>query len=101
MAANSDIQWTDASWNPVRGCTRVSPGCGGPGPHGGCYAEAMAARFSLPGMWGHGYAEMVGGKPHWTGKVELQADRLLLPLSWKKPAKVFASSTSDFFHEKL
>lgn len=61
----------------------------------------MAARFSLPGMWGHGYAEMIAGKPHWTGKVELQAERLLLPLKWKKPAKVFASSTSDFFHERL
>lgn len=98
----SKIEWTDRSdWNPIRGCTRVSPGCGGPGEHGGCYAEAMAARFSLPGMWGHGYAEMANGKPRWTGKVELQADRLTLPLSWKKPAKVFASSTSDFFHEQM
>lgn len=98
----SRIEWTDRSdWNPVRGCTRVSPGCGGPGPHGGCYAESMAARFSKPGMWGHGYAEMQNGKPRWTGKVELQEDRLLMPLSWKKPAKVFPNSTSDFFHEAL
>ena len=98
----SKIEWTDRSdWNPIRGCTRVSPGCGGPGKAGGCYAESMAARFSRPGMWGHGYAEMVRGEARWTGKVELQEDRLLLPLSWKKPAKVFASSTSDFFHEAL
>jgi len=98
----SKIEWTDRSdWNPVRGCTRVSPGCGGPGKHGGCYAEAMAARFSLPGMWGHTFAEMVDGQPRWTGKVELQTDRLLMPLSWKKPAKVFPNSTSDFFHEAL
>jgi protein gp37 len=65
----SKIEWTDRSdWNPIRGCTRVSPGCGGPGEHGGCYAEGMAARFSKPGMWGHGYAEMKSGKPRWTGK---------------------------------
>lgn len=46
--SNSKIEWTDRSdWNPIRGCTRVSPGCGGPRYEGGCYAEAMAARFSL------------------------------------------------------
>jgi protein gp37 len=98
----SKIEWTDRSdWNPVRGCTRVSPGCGGPGDNGGCYAEAMAARFSLPGMWGHGFAEMRDGKPRWTGKVEFQEDRLTLPLRWRKPAKIFVSSTSDIFHESL
>ena len=98
----SKIEWTDRSdWNPVRGCTRVSPGCGGPGKHGGCYAEALAARFSKPGQWGHGFAEMRGGKPHWTGKVQLQKDRLTLPLSWRKPAKIFVNSASDLFHESL
>jgi protein gp37 len=76
----SKIEWTDRSdWNPIRGCTRVSEGCVN------CYAEAMAARFSNPGMWGHGFAEMKSGKPRWTGKVELQEDRLTLPLTWKKP----------------
>ena len=100
--AGSKIEWTDRSdWNPVRGCTRVSPGCGGPGEQGGCYAEGMAARFSKPSMWGHGFAEMQDGKPRWTGKVELQEDRLRMPLSWRKPAKVFPNSTSDFFHEAL
>ncbi|HLY06118.1 MAG TPA: phage Gp37/Gp68 family protein [Rhizomicrobium sp.] len=100
--AESKIEWTDRSdWNPIRGCTRVSNGCGGPGDQGGCYAEAMAARFSNPGNWGHGFAEMRGGKPRWTGKVELQEDRLTLPLRWRKPAKIFVSSTSDVFHEKL
>lgn len=100
--AESKIEWTDRSdWNPIRGCTRVSPGCGGPGPHGGCYAEAMAARFSDPGQWGHGYAERVNGRGRWTGKVEIQWDRLELPMRWKTPAMIFASSTSDFFHEAL
>lgn len=100
--AESKIEWTDRSdWNPIRGCTRVSPGCGGPGPHGGCYAEAMAARFSDPGQWGHGYAERTPAGGRWTGKVELQWDRVELPLSWRKPATIFASSTSDFFHKAL
>lgn len=100
--AESKIEWTDRSdWNPIRGCTRVSPGCGGPGPHGGCYAEGIAARFSGPGQPFDGFARMVAGKPRWTGKVELMPDRLLAPLSWRKPAKVFACSMSDLFHEDL
>lgn len=101
MAANSKIEWTDQTWNPVRGCTRVSPGCGGPGDNGGCYAEAMAARFSKPGQWGHGFAEMKAGKPRWTGKVALIEQQLMLPLSWRDPKKVFVNSTSDLFHESL
>lgn len=98
----SKIEWTDRSdWNPIRGCTRVSPGCGGPGHAGGCYAEAMAGRFSDPGQWGHTYATRTSKGGRWTGKVELQEDRLTLPLRWKRPAKIFASSTSDVFHERL
>lgn len=96
------IEWTDRSdWNPVRGCTRVSPGCGGPGPNGGCYAEAMAARFSDPGMWGHGIAERTAAGGRWTGKVEIQWDRIDLPLRWRRPARIFANSTSDLFHAAL
>lgn len=98
----SKIEWTDRSdWNPIRGCTRVSPGCGGPGKQGGCYAEGMASRFSKPGQWGHGFAEMRNHEPRWTGKVELQEDRVALPLSWRQRARVFVSSTSDVFHEAL
>lgn len=99
MAA-SKIEWTGRSdWNPVRGCSRKSEGCRN------CYAEIMAARFSDPGQWGHGFAHIVDmgqGRDHrWTGKVELVRDRLLLPLGWKKPTMVFPSSTSDIFHESL
>lgn len=101
MGADSKIEWTDATWNPVRGCSRVSPGCGGPGPHGGCYAEIMAARFSKPGQWGHGFAEMKGGDHRWTGKVELVDSMLDLPLRWKKPRRIFVNSTSDLFHPAL
>ncbi len=94
------IEWTDRSdWNPIRGCTRKTEACVN------CYAEIMAARFSKPGQWGEGYAHIVqtpSGPDHrWTGKVELIEERLTIPLKWKKPARCFASSTSDFFHEGL
>lgn len=99
---DSKIEWTGRSdWNPVRGCTRVSPGCGGPGPHGGCYAEAIAARFSDPKQAFHGFATRTPAGGRWTGKVEVQWDRLTLPLTWRKPAVIFANSTSDIFHERL
>ncbi len=98
----SKIEWTDRSdWNPVRGCTRVTEGCRN------CYAESIAGRFSghnsktgepLPY---HGYATIQDGKARWTGKVELQPDRLTLPMRWRKPAKIFVNSTSDIFHESL
>lgn len=102
----SKIEWTDRSdWNPIRGCTRVSPGCGGPGPHGGCYAEAIAGRFSDPGQAFHGFATRTPKGGRWTGKVALIEERLTLPLRWRRPApgrnKVFPSSTSDIFHEAL
>jgi protein gp37 len=98
---DTKIEWTEKVWNPIRGCARVSPGCGGPGPHGGCYAEAMAARFSNEGMWGHGFAERTSAGGRWTGNVAVQWDRIDLPLKWRKPSLIFASSTSDWFHEKL
>lgn len=98
----SAIEWCDRSdWNPLRGCTRVSPGCGGPGPHGGCYAEAIAARFSDPGQPFHGYVERTKSGPRWTGKVELIEERLTAPQRWRKPARIFALSMSDLFHESV
>jgi protein gp37 len=104
----SKIEWTGRSdWNAIRGCTRVSPGCGGPGPHGGCYAEAIAGRFSdpatadKPAQAFHGFATRTAAGGRWTGKVEIVEDRLTLPMRWRKPALIFASSTSDIFHEKL
>lgn len=94
--ADSKIQWTQRSdWNPIRGCTRVSPGCVG------CYAEGIAARFSGPGKAFDGFARMLDHKPRWTGKVEVQWNRIDAPLRWRKPAVIFALSMSDLFHEKL
>jgi protein gp37 len=106
MSDGSTIEWLKrpgtkpATWNPVRGCTRVSEGCVN------CYAETMAARFSDPGMWGHGFAETIK-KPdgtsirRWTGKVELIEEMLTEPIRWKSPRTIFANSTSDLFHEAL
>jgi len=101
MADKSAIEWTDATWNPVRGCTRVSPGCGGPGKAGGCYAERIAARFSGPGQPFEGFAERKGGEARWTGKVALIEDMLAVPLRWSKPRRIFVNSMSDLFHEHL
>lgn len=92
MAENTEIRWTTATWNPVRGCTRVSLGCGGPDKVGGCYAEALAARrFSKPGQPYHGFAEMVA----------LIESMLTLPLDRKKPHRIFVNSMSDLLHENL
>ena len=101
MSDGSSIEWLGwpgyrpATWNPVKGCSRVSSGCTR------CYAEVMAARFSKPGQWGHGIAEMRGGDHRWTGRVELDEAKLLLPLRWRSPRCIFVNSTSDLFHEKL
>jgi protein gp37 len=104
MADRTLIEWADATWTPVKGCTRVSPGCGGPGREGGCYAEIMAARFSNPGQWGEDLAKIVtlpdGTKDHrWTGVIRFDEAELLKPLRWKAPRKVFVCSTADLFHD--
>ncbi|MBI3453571.1 MAG: DUF5131 family protein [Rhodospirillales bacterium] len=95
MSDSTDIEWADATWNPVKGCTRVSEGCRN------CYAERAAARFSKPGEWGHGYAEWRNGEPRWTGKVSLIEEKLDLPLHWQRSRRIFVNSTSDLFHEQL
>lgn len=101
MSDKTSIEWTDASWNPVRGCSRVSEGCRN------CYAEVLAARFSGPGMWGEGLAAMVktpdGKTDHrWTGKVEPAPHHVLTkPLRWRKPRRIFVNSTSDLCHEDV
>ena len=78
----SDIEWTEATWNPVTGCTKVSPGCA----H--CYAETFAERFR--GVPGHPYENGFD--------LQLRPERLDLPLTWKRPRKIFVNSMSDLFH---
>jgi protein gp37 len=85
MGARSAIEWTEATWNPVTGCVKTSPGC----QH--CYAERMALR--LKGMGQPNYARGF--------KVTLHPHALRLPLSWKKPQMIFVNSMSDLFHEDV
>jgi protein gp37 len=85
MGANSAIEWTESTWNPVTGCTKISPGC----KH--CYAERMAKRLQAMGQ--ANYA---------TGfKVALHDHAVELPLTWKKPRNIFVNSMSDLFHRAV
>lgn len=87
------IQWTDASWNPLGGCSRVSEGCRF------CYAEAMAARFGGPGKPYHGLVRMTENGPKWTGAIRIRRDILDQPMRWKRSRRIFVNSMSDTFHE--
>ncbi len=85
MATNSTIEWTEATWNPLTGCTKISPGC----KH--CYAERMAIRLKAMGQ-----ANYINGF-----KLTLQEQALELPLQWRKPRTVFVNSMSDLFHKDV
>jgi protein gp37 len=89
------IEWTDRTWNPVRGCSRVSAGC----DH--CYAMGQAHRFSGPGKPYEGLTTIRRGKVDWAGRARLVPEMLDQPLKWKKPARIFVNSMSDLFHESL
>lgn len=95
MGKHTEIAWTDATWNPVRGCSRISTGCER------CYAERMAARFSGPGLAYEGLAKMTPSGPRWTGELRLAMNHLKDPLKWKEPCRIFVNSMSDLFHENL
>ncbi len=85
MADQSAIEWTDSTWNPVTGCTKISRGC----DH--CYAERFSERFR--GVEGH---------PFETGfDLTLRPERMTQPLSWRRPRMVFVNSMSDLFHERI
>ena len=91
----SKIEWTESTWNPVRGCTRVSEGCRF------CYAERIAARFSGKGMAYEGLAKNTKAGPRWTQQVLPVPELLNEPLKWKKPRRIFVNSMSDLFHEEV
>ena len=94
----TSIEWTDCTWNCVRGCARVSKGC----EH--CYAEGVARRFAGPGQPYEGLVRLgKDGKPRaqWNGEVRFVPEKLAEPLSWRKPRRVFVNSMSDLFHEGL
>jgi protein gp37 len=85
MATRSSIEWTEYTWNPVTGCTKISPGCVN------CYAQRMAKRLQAMGLpnYRKGFS------------LSLHEHVLQTPLSWKKPSIVFVNSMSDLFHEKV
>jgi len=85
MASNSSIEWTESTWNPLTGCTKISPGC----KH--CYAERMALRLRAMGQpnYANGF------------DLNLHESALELPVKWKKPQTIFVNSMSDLFHEAV
>ena len=85
MSDQSKIEWTDATWNPVRGCTKISPGCKN------CYAETFAERFR--GVPGHPY--------EYGFDLRLVPDKLEDPLHWRRSRRIFVNSMSDLFHERV
>jgi len=117
--SRTSIEWTSTvnpdgsvtpgmTWNPVRGCSRVSEGCRN------CYAERLAARYAGERLMGAkglhpkrkpgpfaGFAQSTPSGPRWTGRVELIPSKLKEPLSWRNPSRVFVNSMSDLFHEAL
>lgn len=91
--AETSIEWTDATWNPVAGCLVITPGCTN------CYAMRMAARLEAMGVPKYeGLTRKSGQRYVWTGKVRLDEASLAIPLKWKKPRKIFVNSMSDLFH---
>jgi len=100
MSAGSSIEWTDATWNPVAGCTPVSPGCLN------CYAARMALR--LERMGGEVARKYEGtakrardGRPVFAGRINLDYDALEVPRQWRKGKRIFVNSMSDLFHENV
>ncbi|MGA2232775.1 MAG: DUF5131 family protein, partial [Tepidisphaeraceae bacterium] len=101
MAANSTIEWTERTWNPVLGCTLCSEGC----VH--CYAEAMSRR--LAGMARthpvqdrkQHYLSVINNRGRWSGHLEKVEEALKDPLRWKTPSKIFVNSMSDLFHPNV
>lgn len=101
MADATSIEWTDATWNPVVGCSVISPGCTN------CYAMRMAARIErMQAALGNdtpykGLTRSSKAGPVWTGETRVAWHQLEQPLSWRKPRRIFVNSMSDLFHESL
>lgn len=96
MSANSKIEWCEATWNCLAGCSEISPGCA----H--CYAATMAARLEAMGQEKYrGTTKKAGTRAHWTGQINLDEKALQIPLKTKKPTTYFVNSMSDLFHEAV
>lgn len=103
MGEKSKIEWLrdpktgveGATWNCLYGCSRKSVGCEN------CYAERQCHRFAGKGQRHEGLTVIRGGRPGWTGKIDLRPDRLDIPLRWQRPRRIFVNSLSDLFHENV
>lgn len=94
MAGKSSIEWTEATWNPVAGCTIISPGCKN------CYAMRLAHRLSLMGSEKYDdLTRVVKGKAVWTGTMRVDDEALDVPRRWRRGRMIFVNSMSDLFHE--
>lgn len=94
--ADTSIEWTDATWNPVAGCSVLSPGCTN------CYAMRMAARLAAMGLQKYkGLTRKSGGRSKWTGKIRLDREALLAPTKWRRSRRIFVNSMSDMFHDDV
>jgi protein gp37 len=96
MATNSAIEWTEATWNPVGGCTVISPGCTN------CYAMRLASRLEKMGQAKYaGTTRISGGRAKWNGRIVLDRKTLELPKKWKAGKTIFVNSMSDLFHDDV
>lgn len=96
MGSSSDIEWTDATWNPVAGCSIISPGCTN------CYAMRMAARLHAMGQPKYSDLTRKSGRRYiWTGRVRLDWSSLDVPRGWRRGRRIFVNSMSDLFHEDV
>jgi protein gp37 len=94
--AETQIEWTDATWNPVAGCSIVTAGC----TH--CYAKDMAKRLEAMGLEKYvGLTRKTGKRTVWNGVVRQDRESLSIPHRWRKPRKIFVNSMSDLFHERV
>ncbi|MFJ6023003.1 DUF5131 family protein [Brevundimonas sp. NPDC092305] len=94
--AETTIEWTDATWNPVAGCKVLSAGCTN------CYAMRMAARLQAMDVEKYrGLTRKSGDRYVWTGKIALDERALAIPEKWRKPRKIFVNSMSDMFHDEV
>jgi protein gp37 len=96
MATGSRIEWTEATWNPIVGCSVISAGCTN------CYAMRLAARLEAMGSSKYeGLTRVSGGRPKWKGNMRLDEKSLEIPLRWRNGRTIFVNSMSDLFHDKV
>jgi len=96
MAGISEIEWTEATWNPIAGCLMVSPGCTN------CYAQRLAARLQAMGSPKYeGTTRRSGTRHVWTGRVNIDSTTFEAPLRWRRPLRIFVNSMSDLFQDAV